>query len=63
MEDSEEAATRQVLEGMARMTSERVEKLTKSRKYLKVASAFPNYNVRQAFTRGANDIILVSLSS
>lgn len=62
-EGDKEAATKRVLEEVARLTSERLDKLTKSQKYLKVASSFPTYNCPQAFVQRANDLLSVSISS
>lgn len=63
VEAGEEDITKQVFEGVARMNVDRVDRLAKNRKYLKMASSFPNYNNDQAFTRGANDIVMVSFYS
>lgn len=53
----------QVFESVIQMTTERVQKLGKHKKYIKAASSFPSYNIGHAFTQGANDIDMVSFSS
>ena len=57
-----EDATKQVFKSVARMTVDRVDRLTKNKNYVRVSSSFPNYDIGQAFTRGANDIAMVSFS-
>ena len=53
----------QVFESVIQMTADRVQRLAKHKKYVIAASSFPSYNIGQEFTRGANDISMVSFSS
>ena len=50
----------QVFEKVISMSADRVQKLATHRKYSKAASSFPGYNFGQAFSRGLNDIAMVS---
>ena len=50
----------QVFESVIQMATERVQKLAKHKKYAKAASSFPGYNFGQAFSRGLNDVSVVS---
>ena len=49
-----------VFDGVIHMTTERVKKLAKHKKYAKSASSFPGYNFGQAFSRGLNYVAMVS---
>ena len=50
----------QVFEKVISMSTDRVQKLAAHRKYAKAASSFPGYNFGQAFSRGLNDVAMVS---
>ena len=50
----------QVFEKVISMSTDRVQKLATHRKYSKAASSFVEYNFGQAFSRGLNDIAMVS---
>lgn len=49
-----------VFDNVIHMTTDRVLKLAKHRKYAKSSSSFPAYNFGQAFSRGLNDVTMVS---
>ena len=51
----------QVFKKVISMSTDRVQKLATHRKYSKVASSFIGYNFGQAFSRGLNDVAMVSL--
>ena len=63
VEDSREDATKRVVEGVVILAHEHLDKLVKSRKFLKAATYFPSYNCAQEFIRGTNDISSVSVFS
>ena len=56
----EEPVVENTREGARKELFDSVEKVHKNRKYLKASSSFSEYNIGQAFTRGANDIVMVS---
>ena len=63
VENTREEVRKELFKIVARLTAERVDKVSKNRKYLKASSSFSKCNINQAFTRGANDIVMVSSSS
>lgn len=50
----------QVFEKVISMSTDRVQKLATQWKYSKAAFSFPGYNFGQAFSRGLNDVTMVS---
>lgn len=50
----------QVFEKVISMSADRVQKFATHRKYSKAASSFVGYNFGQAFSRGLNDVAMVS---
>ena len=50
----------QVFEKLIEMSVDRVQKLATHRKNSKVASSFPGYKFVQAFSRGLDDVAMVS---
>ena len=59
MENTKEAIQK-LFDSVAKMTAARVKKVHKNKKYVNASSYFSEYNVGQAFSRGANDIVMVS---